>query len=285
MKALAIVGGGPGGVSASLYAARAGAEVTLFTRGAGALSKAEKIENYYGLEAPLSGDALYARGLKQARALGVTVIETEVLSLTWDGDYRVETAAGEYAAGAVVLATGASRARANIPGLSALEGVGVSHCAVCDGFFFRGKDVAVLGSGPYALHEAGALLPICKSVTLLTNGAPLEIGLPEGLRADTRPIVRALGAKTLEGVLFDGGETLPLSGLFVALGVAGGTELAQKVGAPLENGRILVDENMATQLPGLYAAGDVTGGLRQIAQAAYQGAVAGVNAVRYLKGL
>lgn len=178
MSNIVIVGSGPAGVSAALYAVRAGVQTTVLTKGSGALARAEKIENYYGFAQPVSGPELERRSIENARRLGVQFVQTEAVGLTWTDRLTVETLAGAYPADAVILATGASRAVPRILGLTGLEGHGVSWCAACDAFFYRGKDVAVLGSGEYALHEVQALLPVVKSVTLLTNGAALTRRLP-----------------------------------------------------------------------------------------------------------
>ena len=143
---------------------------------------------------------------------------------------------------------------------------GVSYCAVCDGFFFRGKDVAVLGKGEFANHEADALRPLAKSVTQIEGG------------------LRALkGREGLEELIFEDGRILAVSGLFIAEGSAGSADLARKLGAFIEGNKIVVDENMATNIPGLFAAGDGTGGLMQVSKAVYEGSVAGLAAVKYLK--
>ena len=182
MSNIVIVGSGPAGVSAALYAVRAGVDTTVLTKGPGALDRAEKIENYYGLAQPVSGAELERRSIENAKRLGVRFVTAEAVGLTYTDKLTVETIGKDYPADAVILATGASRAVPRIPGLAGLEGHGVSWCAVCDAFFYRGKDVAVLGSGAYALHEVQALLPVVKSVSLLTNGMPLTAEFPPGDR-------------------------------------------------------------------------------------------------------
>ena len=284
MPEIVIIGSGPAGVSAALYAARAGAKTTVLTRGHGALDRAELIQNYYGFAEPISGAELERRGIEGAKAVGVEFVTTEAVGLTYTDRLTVETLAGDFPADAVILATGASRAAPRIPGLTGLEGHGVSFCATCDAFFYRGKDVAVLGSGEYALHEAQALLPVVKSVTLLTGGAPLTAQFPPEVAVRTEPVEAILGEERVTGVQLPGGETLEVSGVFVAQGVAGSTALARKLGAEVEGNRIVVDERMQTTLPGLYAAGDCTGGLLQVAKAVYEGAVAGTEAAKAVRG-
>ena len=283
MPNIVIIGSGPAGVSAALYAVRAGVDTTILTKGPGALDRAEKIENYYGFAQPVSGAELERRSIENAKRLGVNVVTAEAVGLTYTDKLTVETVGADYPADAVILATGASRATPRIPGLAGLEGHGVSYCATCDAFFYRGKDVAVLGSGEYALHEVQALLPVAKSVTLLANGQPLTAEFPAEVAVRPEKVEAILGEQRVSGVQLAGGETVALDGVFVALGVAGSTALARKLGAEVDGNRIVTDEHMMTTLPGLYAAGDCTGGLLQVAKAVYEGAVAGTEAAKALR--
>ena len=283
MANVVIIGAGPAGVSAALYTARAGVDTTVLTKGPGALARAEGIENYYGVPGPVSGAELERRGIEGAEAVGVKFVHTEAVGLTFTDKLTVETLAGDFPADAVILATGASRAAPPVPGLAALEGRGVSYCATCDAFFYRSKDVAVLGSGEYALHEIAALLPLAKSVTLLTGGAELTASFPPEVAVRTQTVEAILGPDKVSGVQLAGGEVLPVDGVFVAMGVAGSTALARKMGAQVEGNKIVVDDKMMTTIPGLFAAGDCTGGLLQVAKAVYEGAVAGNEAAKALR--
>ena len=283
MPNIVIIGSGPAGVSAALYAVRAGVDTTIITKGPGALDRAEKIENYYGFAEPVSGAELEHRSIENARRLGVNIVTAEAVGLTYTDKLMVETVGADYPADAVIIATGASRAVPRIPGLAGLEGHGVSYCAACDAFFYRGRDVAVLGSGEYALHEVQALLPVVKSVTLLTNGAPLTADFPSEVTVCPQAVEAVLGETVVTGVQLSGGETQAVSGVFAALGVAGSTALARKLGAEVDGSRVVVDEKMQTTVPGLYAAGDCTGGLLQVAKAVYEGALAATEAVKALR--
>ena len=275
MPSIIIIGSGPAGISAALYAVRAGVDTTVLTKGPGALDRAEKIENYYGFAEPVSGAELERRSIENAKRLGVRFVTAEAVGLTYTDKLTVETVDKNYPADAVILATGASRAVPRIPGLAGLEGHGVSYCAACD--------VAVLGSGEYALHEVQALLPVAKSVALLTNGAPLTADFPPEVTVYPQAVEAVLGETVVTGVQLSGGVQLPVSGVFVALGVAGSTALARKIGAEVDGNRIVVDEKMQTTVPGLYAAGDCTGGLLQVAKAVYEGAQAGTEAAKALR--
>ena len=283
MPKIIIIGSGPAGVSAALYAVRAGADTTVLTKGSGALDRAEKIENYYGFAQPVSGVELERRSIENAKRLGVQFVAAEAVGLTYTDKLTVETLDGDYPADAVILAMGASRAAPRIPGFAGLEGHGVSWCAACDAFFYRGKDVAVLGSGEYALHEVQELLPVVKSVTLLTNGAPLTADFPPEVTVCPQAVEAILGETVVTGVQLSGGAPLAVSGVFAALGVAGSTALARKIGAEVDGNRIVVDARMQTTVPGLYAAGDCTGGLLQVAKAVYEGAQAATEAVKALR--
>ena len=211
MSNIVIIGSGPAGVSAALYTARAGVDTTVLTRGPGALDRAELIQNYYGFAAPISGAELERQGIEGAKAVGVKFVTTEAVGLTYTDKLTVETLDGDYPADAVVLATGASRATPRIPGLAGLEGHGVSYCATCDAFFYRGKDVAVVGSGEYALHEVQALLPVAASVTLLLNGAPPAAEFPPEVAVRPEKIDAILGEQKVTGVQLSGGDVVELA--------------------------------------------------------------------------
>lgn len=280
-----IIGSGPAGVSAALYIRRAGFDVTVISSGGGALLKTEKVENYYGFSQPVSGKVLYQNGIDAIKRIGVKVIGGEAVSLSYNKSFTVKTADNSFNADAVLLATGASRLAPPIDGVKEFEGKGVSYCAVCDGFFFRNKDVGVLGSGEYALNEVNELLKLVKSVTVFTNGEKTCVDFPENVQVVTEQISRLSGTKLLSGVILKNGEEIPISGLFVAYKTAGSSALAKKVGAAAEENKIIVDSLMHTSVKGLFAAGDCTGGLLQISKAVYEGAVAGTEIIKYLKKL
>lgn len=283
MAEILIIGSGPAGVSASLYTARAGISTTIISNGKGALERAEKIENYYGFADVISGTQLQKQALDGAKRIGVKTVDGEVYGISWDGMFTVGTSAGDFTADSVIIATGSPRKAPDISGLKNFEGKGVSYCAVCDAFFYRGKDVAVLGDSDYAVHEAMELLPVAKSVTILTNGKEFNGTLPENAVLREDKLSRLIGDERLGGAELVNGETLSFAGLFVALGTAGSTALARKIGAVTDGNKITVDTAMATNIPGLFAAGDCTGGMLQIAKAVCDGAIAGGSAVKFIR--
>lgn len=284
MPSILIVGGGPAGLSAAIYAARAGIQTTVLYKDGGALDKTDKIENYFGFADVISGPELLARGRAQAARLGAQLTQAEVTGVEYaEKGFSVKTTAGSYAADAVILATGAPRATPRIAGVRELEGRGVSYCAICDAFFYRGKAVAVLGEGEYALEEARTLLPVVGSVTLLTDGAPAPDGLPEGLRVDERPVTAIEGEDKVARVAFQSGDPLAVEGVFIAYGTAGSSDFARKLGAQLDGNKIQAGEGGATAVPGLFAAGDCTGGLLQVAKAVSDGAQAAMSAIKFAR--
>lgn len=284
MKKAMIIGSGPAGVSAALYLKRSGkVDVTVISNGSGALAKAEKIENYYGIE-PMSGAELEKRSIENAKQLGIQFIEGQVISLTFDENMKpiVGTNNGKYHADVILIATGASRKAPKIPGLYELEGKGVSYCAVCDAFFYRNKDVCVIGNGEYALHEAQTLAQTSGTVTILTNGIEPRFEKTDNILINTAKLSSINGTDCVTSVSFENGSSMAVSGVFVAIGVAGSTDLARKVGIELEGNKIKVNENMMTNIPGIFSAGDCTGGLLQVAKAVYEGAQAGLAMIKYL---
>lgn len=280
-----IIGNGPAGISTALYTTRANLKTLIIGKDTGALKNAHEIENYYGFEHPISGKQLIENGIQQAKRLGATIMQDEVVGLGYFDRFEVTTKNEVFYSDSLVIATGTSRNTPGINGLKELEGRGVSYCAVCDAFFYRGKDVAVLGNGDYALHEAMELLSTAHSVTLLTNGEKAPFIHDSRIFVDTRKIKTILGTETLEAVEFEDNSKKELSGLFIAVGVAGSTDLAKKIGAQTEANKIIVDEKGATSIPGVIAAGDCTGGLLQISKAVYEGTFVGTEVIKYIRKL
>lgn len=283
MLSAIVIGSGPAGISASLYLRRAGIDTTVISTRSGALKKTEKIENYYGFPEPVSGAELEERGILGARRLGVRLVEGEAVSLSYSKKFTVKTNSDVFEADGVVIAAGASRPAPPIEGITAFEGRGVSYCAVCDGFFFRKKRVGVLGNGEYALNEVNELINLAESVTVFTNGENPNVKFPEGVRVVTDKILRFSGDTVIRSAELESGEKKDIDGLFIAYGVAGSTALAKKIGAITDGAKIKVNENMETNIKGLYAAGDCTGGLLQVSKAVYEGAKAGSELAKYLK--
>lgn len=278
-----MIGSGPAGLSAALYTSRANLTTLVIGKDRGALEKADRIENYFGMAEPISGCELVENTKTQARSLGVELVEDEIFHITWNGHFILEGKNGTYESLTVLLATGTGRKTLKIEGIKELEGRGVSYCAVCDAFFYRGKEVAVLGNEDYAIHEMSQILPVVKSAVLLTNGRELKTEVPEGVRVIREPLRSVDGTERVEGITFEDGSSIAVEGLFVALGSAGAMELARKAGAFTEGQNIKVNERMETNIPGLYAAGDCIGGLLQISTAVGEGAQAAMSMIPFVR--
>ena len=280
-----IIGAGPAGISAGLYAKRANLNVLIIYKEQAGLEKAEQIENYYGFENGITGKELYETGIRQAQNLGIDMKREEVINIQMEekNEYKIITENGTYISKAVIFATGNKKNVPKIKGIKDFEGRGVSYCAVCDGFFYRNKDISVLGNGKYAISETNELINIANSITILTDGKDEPEIRSDKVKIDTRKIREVRGDKRIEEIDFEDNSTMKTDGLFVALGVAGSAEFAKKLGIITNKDRIVVNENMETNIPGIYACGDCTGGLLQISKAVYEGAKAGLQAVRYLK--
>lgn len=287
---LTIIGGGPAGISAALYAVRAGFKVLIIHNGPLALEKAHKIENYYGFPQGISGSQLYENGIEQAENIGAAVVKAEVtnVSIADDLSFNVTAKDNVYNCRSLILATGNKKLRPAIKNIADFEGRGVSYCAICDAFFYRKKNVAVIGNGQFALSEADDLKNVVSSLTVLTNGEDAQTikTLSAGsLKIDERKITEIKGNEQgkVSAVVFADGSELETDGIFIALGEAGACNFAKKIGILLDGDSIKTDEKMQTNVPGIFACGNATGGLLQVCKAVYEGAVAGLSAVEFLK--
>ena len=278
-----IIGAGPAGISAALYAKRANKSVLVLYHGESQLEKAHLIDNYYGFDGGITGKDLYLNGINQAKSLGVEVIKEEVLHITMNAElnFELKTAQSEYVGKSLILATGNKKLKPNIKGADEFDAKGISYCAICDGFFYRKKTVAVLGNGDYALSEAGDLENIVSKLYILTNGS--EAPKTDKYEIITKKIKEIKGDVKVREVVFEDDSKLELDGIFVALGVAGGADFAKKLGIALNGDSIKVKDDMSTNIPGVFSCGNITGGLLQVCKASYEGAEAGLSAVKYLK--
>lgn len=281
MYDIIIIGAGPAGISAGLYAKRAGANVLILYYGESNLDKAEKIDNYYGFVNGIDGKTLYQNGIEQAKNLGIEVRNEEVLHIEKIEDFTVKTTNEEYKAKSVIISTGNKKLRPNIKGVIQFEGKGISYCAICDGFFYRNKNVVVIGDGEFAVNEANDLKNIVNSVKILTNGK--DINVTSSFETITKKIKQIHGEERVQSVEFEDGTRIDVDGIFIAIGEAGGSDFAKKIGVMLDKDNIIVDENMQTNVEGLYSCGNVTGGMLQVCKAIYEGAKAGLAAAKYCK--
>ena len=300
MYDILIIGGGPAGLTAAIYAARAGKRTAILEREAagGQIVSAPLVENYPGAPS-VSGAELAGRMRAQAEELGAELLYTEAAGLekTQTG-FRVLCTDGTREARTVILATGASHRRLGLPGEELLTGCGVSYCALCDGAFYEGADVAVVGGGETALQDALFLASTCRSVTLIHRRESFRAGAQLVSRAERQENIRILRGRTVEKLLWSDealqgllltnlktGQTerLDVEGLFVAVGqVPQSAPFADAVAE--ENGYYLAGEDTKTSLPGVFAAGDGRRKqVRQLTTAVSDGTAAAIAACRYLE--
>ena len=297
---IAIIGGGPAGLAAGIYAARGGAKVKLFEElfPGGQIVKTHKVENYPGFAGGPDGYALAAALEKHATEFELPVVYGPVADLKLTESEKIFTVNGEeYAADAVILAMGAAPRKLGDPDEDRFVGAGISYCATCDGNFYRGKDVAVVGGGDTAVADALYLSAICNKVYLIHRRDRFRAAatLADRVRAAKNvelvlnSTVSALnGEDRLAGLAVEDKITheqreLPVSGLFVAVGILPRTELVKGQVALDEGGFIVTDTYMQTSIPGVFAAGDIRNTpLRQVVTACADGAVAATKAVEYI---
>lgn len=299
---VAVVGAGPAGMTAGLYAARAGLRVCMFDAVGygGQLAQTDWIENYPGFPEGANGFDLADMMKGQADRFGVEEIDCPVNAVERMREgFGLETECGFRTARTVVLATGARPRKLDVPGVADLEGRGVSYCATCDGSFFRGKDVAVVGGGDTAVADVLYLARLCRKVYLVHRRDQLRAAAVylerlqklENVELVWNSVVTQVGSDQgalswveIKDVKSDQRRVLDVAGLFVAVGTVPNTEFAAGA-VPLDDyGYVVAAEDGVTTVPGLFAAGDVrTKGLRQVVTAVSDGANAAQSAIAYLQ--
>ncbi len=279
-----IIGKGPAGISAALYIVRAGFKVLVIGKGRGSLERAELIDNYYGFADPVSGSALVDAGIAQAARIGAEILTDEAVSIEIADGFVVKTATAEYSARTILLATGKARHHIKAPGFDELRGRGISFCATCDGFFYRGKKLALIGAGDFAASELHELTAFTSDIKLFTNGEPaVSARIPAGTKMVSDKISEFIGSERLEAIKTADGVEHRLDGAFVALGTAGAADFAAKLGLELKGTDIAVNREFATNLPGIWAAGDCIGGYLQIAKSVSDGALAAKHMISAMR--
>ena len=298
-----IVGGGPGGYTAALYGARAGLNVLVIEKlsAGGQMALSPMIDNYPGFEDGIDGFSLGEKMLAGAQRFGAESLLAEVTELQLDAPAKiVRTTEGDFEAPVVIIATGADPKNLGLPGEQNLVGRGISHCAACDGMFYKGKTVVVVGGGNTAAADALQLSRICEKVIIVHRRDTLRATKVYHQPLLNAPNVEFLWNSTVSELLQNGrltgvkvqnlvtGEEKEISadGLFVSIGRKPNSSLVQGKLELDGAGYIVADESTATSLPGVFAVGDVrTKNVRQIVTAAADGAVAAHYAEEYLASL
>jgi thioredoxin reductase (NADPH) len=298
-----IIGSGPSGYTAAIYAARANLSVLMLQgyQVGGQLMLTSDVENYPGFEEGILGPSMMEKFEAQARRFGTELIPEDVLSVDFSKrPFTVITDSGEYQARAIIISTGASAKWLGLPSEQRLQGRGVSACATCDGFFFKNKDVAVIGGGDTAMEEAIFLTRYANHVTVIHRRDSLRASKIMQDRAFKNPkinfiwdteIIEVLGEDEVTGlqlrnVKTNEESTLPVQGFFLAIGHQPNTGLFKGI-LDMDNiGYIVPVEHTMTNIPGVFAAGDVTDHrYRQAVTAAGDGCRAAIDAERWLESL
>jgi len=288
-----ILGCGPAGIQAGIHAARRGARVIVLGKQASSALARGHVENYAFLDGEVKGLDMLKTGLAQLRNFGASILEEDAISVDQAGDrFTVKSESGtEFSARAVIIATGMARKRLGVPGEKELEGKGVSYCVDCDANFFKKKRVVVTGDGSAAASGALHLLHFTPHVTLIAPRLDVSPGLLESLKAakvttiSDRKVKRIEGGDAVTAVELSDGSTIPADGVFIEKGAKGVLSLGAGLGLAVDDsGNLAVDRDQATNVPGVFGAGDVTGPPWQIAKAVGEGCVAGIRAAELVKG-
>ena len=299
MYDIGIIGGGTAGMTAAIYGQRAGKKTIIIEGGAfgGQITSSSNVENYPGI-ASVSGSEFSMNLLDQAVKLGAETAMEQVTGIREDGSGKViETAGKEYPCRSVILATGVTHRHLGVPNEERLTGAGVSYCATCDGMFFRGRDVAVVGGGSTALQDAEFLSNYCRKVYLIHRRDEFrgEDSIVKRLSGKenvefvlSATVKEIIGDQSVEGLTLNNKKTgeefkLDVSGVFIAVGQIPKNEIFADVVKLDGDGFILAAEDCVTSHPGIFAAGDCrTKEVRQLTTAAADGAVAALAACKYI---
>ena len=295
-----IIGGGPAGLSAGIYTARARLSTLLIERAAigGQIINAGKVENYPGYADGIGGIELTQAMHQQAEKFGMATLYDEVIGIEVNGkDKIIKTSQGDFIAKTVIIAGGAKRQKLGVPGEAEFTGKGVSYCATCDGAFFREKTIAVIGGGNAAVTEAMELTKFASKVTLIHRRHELRATkiMQEKLMADKKVqilwdtvVLEIIGDKLvnkikLRNVVTNQESALDVSGVFVAVGSQPATGYLKGLITLDAVGAIATNDKLEASVPGIFAAGDIrSSSIRQVVGAAGDGAIAAINAGKYL---
>ena len=287
MRKCVIIGAGPAGLNAALYLKRAGIDAVIIEKEipGGEMLKTNKIENYLGFS-EIDGGELALKMSKQVKDLGVKIIRDKVLKVSKKDKFIIEMEKDSLEADYVIVATGRTPRKLGLRGEEELTGKGISYCAVCDGAFYRGKEVAVIGGGDSALTEALYLSDLCSKVYVVVRRDLRASDVLQSRVKNKENIVVLKNVNVselrydegLSDILLDDGKTLPVNGMFIAIGGSPELSFLDGLGIDMEKGYIKTNDRMETNIKGLYAVGDVRyKDFYQIITAASDGAIAALS--------
>ena len=287
MSKCIVIGAGPGGMSAAIYLKRAGIDVILIEKmvPGGEMLKTNKIENYLGFDS-IDGGELALRMSSQVKALGIEIIRDDITDISYDNTFIVTGLKNKYQADYVIIATGRVPRKLGLDMEEELLNRGISYCATCDGAFYKGKEVAIVGGGDSALTEALYLSDICLKVYVLVRKDLKASDILQNIVKNKDNIVilknvsvsQFISSDSLTGVLLNDGRKLDVNGLFIAIGGTPDISFLKNLNVDTINGYIKTDNKMRTNIKGLYAVGDVRyKDFYQIITAASDGAIAALS--------
>jgi len=290
---ITIIGVGPAGTQAAIHAARSKVKVTIIGKHENSAMFGTHVENYFGVPGKADGTGMLKTGLEQAVSFGAEHINENVVAMSRSANsFTVTTENGsEISAEAVILASGISRKKLNIPGEKEFFGKGVSYCAACDCNFYKGKRVAVIGDESEAAASAELMTSYASHVFWVTKDTKasdmmVKKAKDAGVEIISEKAVEIVGTDRVTKMMFTDSSTINVDGVFIELGARSSSDLAMDIDVtPNIDGTVNVNERCETSVAGVYACGDVTGRPWQIAKAVGQGAVAGMNASEYVKGV
>jgi thioredoxin reductase (NADPH) len=285
-----IIGKGPAGLQAALYTARAKLKSLVLGRES-VLEKSDRIDNYCCAESQ-SGEELLAIGVRQAKSVGAEFKEEMVVGITKNNVFEVITDNNIYKSKSVIIATGQPTKKVPIENVDQLEGKGIHYCSTCDGFFYEDMKIGILGFTDYAIQELKEMQEYTKNITLYTNAQDMKMNTiskkylkEKDISINSKKIQSFEGSHAIEKILFEDKSEEIIDGVFIAYGTASSVDFARKLGVMIQKNTIQVDSQQKTNIDGLFAAGDCTGGFKQISTAVGQGAHAGKSAIEYIKNL
>jgi thioredoxin reductase (NADPH) len=298
-----IIGGGPAGLTAGIYAGRGNLKTVILEKGqpGGQIAQTEEVENYPGFPEVIPGFELSSRMVQQAEKFGAQLVSDEVLGLEkFQDGFRVKGYERAYTARVVIVATGANPRRLGVPGEDKFYGRGVSTCATCDGFFYRGKHVVVVGGGDAAVEEGTFLTKFAESVTVIHRRDELRANKVAQERAFRNPkmkfvwntvVEEVLGDEVVTGVKVRNVQTnetsvMPTDGVFIYVGHVPNTEFLSGAVELNNHGYVAVHDEIYTSVPGIFSAGDVSDEIyRQLSTSVGAGTKAAMRAEKYLAEL
>lgn len=286
-----VIGSGPAGIQAAIHASRRKVSVVVAGRPSASAAAGTEMDNYFGTGL-VSGDRLIEEGIRQAESTGAVFSGQNVISSSRDGEaFRFVLEDGtEVVSKAVVIATGISRKKLRIPGEKELFGKGVSYCAVCDCNFYKGRRAVIVGNESEAATSAEMMTGYASETSWVAwdvQASPVLVEKAEaaGVRLYGSKPRAIVGEAKVEALELEDGTTIPTDGVFIELGARSAADIAMDLDVmPEMDDTIKVGTDCATEVPGVYACGDVTGKPWQVAKAVGQGCVAGTNAAAFVKG-